>query len=270
MAHPILYPSSASLSKAIRLLGDHEPGLVDNIRGRVGRSWLPLAAIVAELRAREPDLFDKIMDQVIVRITASSKKDPEFIEKYGAVPGLDEVMRLEHQLHRDDMMVILSIPASLTIGDSAFYGCTGLTEVNFPTSLTTIGNCAFYGCTGLTGLHLPPSLTTIRSYSFSGCTGLTDIIHFPASLTTIGSYSFSRCTGLTEVHFPTSLKIIVDDAFYKCTELTEVHFPDESVLTEIGHDAFRECTGLVDVYCSAEFREKFRDKFPVNVHFSLI
>jgi hypothetical protein len=27
---------------------------------------------------------------------------------------------------------------------------------------------------------------------------------------------------------------------------------------------------LVDVYCSAEFREKFRDKFPVNVHFSLI
>ena len=57
LEHPILAPSSASLGKIVRLLGDHEVDLVDNIRGRVGSSWLPLAAIVAKLRTREPDLF---------------------------------------------------------------------------------------------------------------------------------------------------------------------------------------------------------------------
>ena len=125
MGHPIITPTSPYLSEAIRLHGEREPSLVDNIRGRY---WLFLAAIVAKLRAHEPDLFDKIMEHVVVSITASSKEDPEFIENY-----------------RDDIMVILSSPASLTtIGQGTFYGCTGLTEVHFPTSLTKIDNYTFW------------------------------------------------------------------------------------------------------------------------------
>ena len=36
-----------------------------------------------------------------------------------------------------------------SIGDSAFYGCTGLTSVTIPDSVTSIGLEAFEGCTGL-------------------------------------------------------------------------------------------------------------------------
>ncbi len=39
-----------------------------------------------------------------------------------------------------------------SIGDSAFFGCTGLTSVTIPDSVKSIGHMAFYNCTGLTSI----------------------------------------------------------------------------------------------------------------------
>ena len=33
-----------------------------------------------------------------------------------------------------------------SIGNSAFYGCSGLTNIAIPDSVTSIGDNAFYGC----------------------------------------------------------------------------------------------------------------------------
>jgi hypothetical protein len=45
------------------------------------------------------------------------------------------------------------IPNSVTsIGDFAFYGCSGLTSITIPNSVTSIGNGAFWGCSGLTSI----------------------------------------------------------------------------------------------------------------------
>lgn len=42
------------------------------------------------------------------------------------------------------------MPASVTsIGDSAFSGCSGLTEITLPASLTSIGSNAFSNCSNL-------------------------------------------------------------------------------------------------------------------------
>ena len=53
-----------------------------------------------------------------------------------------------------------------SIGDYAFYGCSGLTSVTIPESVTSIGDYAFRGCSGLTSIEIPNSVTKIGDYTF--------------------------------------------------------------------------------------------------------
>ena len=65
------------------------------------------------------------------------------------------------------------IPDSVTsIGDWAFWRCTGLTSIIIPDSVKSIGGCAFYGCTSLTSVTIPDSVTSIGICAFDECTGL--------------------------------------------------------------------------------------------------
>ena len=60
----------------------------------------------------------------------------------------------------------------MTIGDGTFWGCTSLTTVGLPATLTTIGNHAFSGCTSLATITIPAAVTTIDDAAFSGCPAL--------------------------------------------------------------------------------------------------
>ena len=68
------------------------------------------------------------------------------------------------------------------LGDYAFYGCSGLTSLTLPSSVTSIGSYAFYGCSGLASLTLPSSVTSIGWYAFEDCSGLTSFT-LPSSVT---------------------------------------------------------------------------------------
>eukprot|EP00633_Aureoumbra_lagunensis_P010269 CAMPEP_0197305094 /NCGR_PEP_ID=MMETSP0891-20130614/921_1 /TAXON_ID=44058 ORGANISM="Aureoumbra lagunensis, Strain CCMP1510" /NCGR_SAMPLE_ID=MMETSP0891 /ASSEMBLY_ACC=CAM_ASM_000534 /LENGTH=68 /DNA_ID=CAMNT_0042785715 /DNA_START=108 /DNA_END=310 /DNA_ORIENTATION=+ len=67
------------------------------------------------------------------------------------------------------------------IGDFAFYGCTGLTQLTLPAGLTTIGIGAFIGCS-LNQITLRVGLTSIGDNAFQDCTSLSQLI-LPAGLT---------------------------------------------------------------------------------------
>ena len=139
----------------------------------------------------------------------------------------------------------LNLPETLTaIGDRIFDGCSSLTSVTFPESLNCFGDNCFQGWSGLTSLTLPDSLTTIKSYAFSGCSGLTSLT-LPESLTTIKSYAFSGCSGLTSLTLPESLTTIESHAFNGCTGLTSLTLP-KSLITIKGA-AFYGCSGLTSV-----------------------
>ncbi len=62
-----------------------------------------------------------------------------------------------------------------SIGESAFLGCRGMTELTLPNSVTSIGGNAFECCNGLTELILPNSVTSIGNAAFVDCSGLAKI-----------------------------------------------------------------------------------------------
>ena len=59
-----------------------------------------------------------------------------------------------------------------SIGDGAFWECTGLTEINIPASVTSIGRFTFFGCTGLTRVTIPARFKEQIEDIFPDCPNL--------------------------------------------------------------------------------------------------
>ena len=78
--------------------------------------------------------------------------------------------------------------------------------------MTSIGDYAFYYCTGLTSVTIGNSVTRIGEYAFQSCTRLTSVT-IPNSVTSIGYQAFSRCSGLTSITIPNSVTSIGNNAF---------------------------------------------------------
>ncbi|MBQ3195168.1 MAG: leucine-rich repeat protein [Clostridia bacterium] len=139
----------------------------------------------------------------------------------------------------------VTIGAGVTsIGDSAFYNCYDLTSINIPDSVTSIGSYAFYYCSRLTSITIPDSVTAIGGGAFRDCSKLTSI-NIPDSVTTIGYEAFYNCSGLTSINIPDSVTAIGSDAFRGCSKLTSITIPDS--VTSISSSAFRDCSGLTSI-----------------------
>ena len=139
----------------------------------------------------------------------------------------------------------VTIPNNVTyIGEGIFYGCNNLTSVTIPNSITSIGNSAFYGCSGLTSINIPDSVTSIGQSAFRNCNSLTSVT-IGSGVTSIGTHAFNSCSGLTSVAIPDSVTSIGGFAFKRCSSLTSVTIPDS--VTSIGGDAFEECSSLTSV-----------------------
>ena len=144
----------------------------------------------------------------------------------------------------------LTIPSTidgytvLTIGEKAFFECTGLTGITIPETVTTIGKNSFEGCTGLKNLTIPNSVTNIEDYAFSKCMGLISLT-LSENLSKIGSWAFEDCTGLKTLTIPDSVTVIENAAFHGCAGLKELKISEN--LTKIDVGTFQECKGLTSV-----------------------
>jgi hypothetical protein len=144
---------------------------------------------------------------------------------------------------------ILEMPNVTKIGQGAFYGVLGLTEVVCP-KIKEIGegntNGAFQSCTNLRSISLPTSVEKIRSYSFYICSSLEiEDLNFPF-LVELGEHSFYK-TKLKKIsNLGSTITVIGAATFDECSELTEVDLSSLANLTTI-NNSFGTCRKLSKV-----------------------
>ena len=145
------------------------------------------------------------------------------------------------------------IPASISwngknypvtkLGNRCFSGCSSLTSVTIPSSVTSLGEMCF-AYSGLTSVTIPSSVKSLEEFCFYNCTNLKSII-IPSSVTSLKGNCFGGCSSLTSVTIPSSVKSLGEWCFQKCTSLKSVTIP-YSVLS-LGRYCFTSCENLKSV-----------------------
>lgn len=123
----------------------------------------------------------------------------------------------------------------VSIGDSAFIGCTALKSVRFEASIKSIGNHAFAYCTALKSVQFEAPIESIGDGAFLECTELGEV-ELPASIISIGTAAFLGCAKWETVKLGNSVVSIGENAFALCKNLKSVTIP--SSVQTIGENAF--------------------------------
>jgi len=148
-----------------------------------------------------------------------------------------------------------SIPAYAFYSPDTQEGKKSMTAISFPANLLSIGESAFRGCTGLTSIQIPSSVTSIGSFAFLDFRGsiqvenanvsyasrdgvlynkvFSKLIQCPVSMTgpfsilpdlsMIGASAFQGCNGITSLRIPSSVHSIGDAAFSGCSGLSSIY-----------------------------------------------
>ena len=166
---------------------------------------------------------------------------------------------------KDEIETVVISEGAASIGEYAFFECTGLKNVTIPGTVKTINEGAFYKCSGLTSpqpeksddeivdsITIPYGVTSIGDEVFAHCTGLKKVT-IPGSVKSIGERAFSDChisteesedgteRGLEKVAIENGTETIGKEAFNGCKKLNDIILPDS--VTSIGENAF-QYTGL--------------------------
>ena len=105
-----------------------------------------------------------------------------------------------------------------SIPDECFMGCTSLSSVSLPSSVSKLGNKAFYGCTSLV-VPLSSGLEEIGDYAFVQCKAYNGDIRIPAKVSHIGVGAFRDMESLELFAIDegnTVLKELPNECLYGC------------------------------------------------------
>jgi hypothetical protein len=178
---------------------------------------------------------------------------------YAVIGGCGDATVIIPASHNDGEHGELDV---IEIEADAFQGCTSLTSITIPNSVTSIGDSAF-AYTKVNNVIIPNSVINIGQQVFEGCSSLSNItignnvqsiggscfldsaissIVFPDSVTSVGAGMFEGCSSLKNVIFGNGITSIPGSFFYGCLLLSQVTFG--SGVTTIGAYTFYQCTSL--------------------------
>ena len=132
----------------------------------------------------------------------------------------------------------VTITDESVIGHGAFDGCSILTSITYPDTVTEVGGYAFRNCTGVSSLAIPSNISILETGVFTGCTGLPSTLVIPNNIQKICQYAFNDCTNLTSVTVPNSVTEIEDAAFKGCSNIASITLP--FIGKERGNEGSRE------------------------------
>ncbi len=156
------------------------------------------------------------------------------------------------------------MPTSLP--EATFMGCSNLSEIDIPKTVTNIGAGSFKNCSSLKSLVIPEGVTSLpgrwvswigatepHSGMCDGCSSLVSIT-LPFTLTSVGYCCFTDCSALSKIKLPDGLTTIGAAAFRNCSSLTEITIPSgvtsiAGVIRSGGYDygVFAGCRNLVKI-----------------------
>ncbi|KAI5531595.1 antigen BSP-related family [Trichomonas vaginalis G3] len=155
----------------------------------------------------------------------------------------------------------------LSIGNNAFYNCTSLQSIIFPSKLTFLGNSSFENCIQLENVTFRSShnltimknsfkncsnlksvfnMTNVPGFCFSGCNKLSNIL-FLDGVESIGRNSFQDCSSLTSLSLPSSIKSISDYSFCNCKSLRTIIIPSSCQLESFQLNSVKGCDSLQNI-----------------------
>ena len=152
----------------------------------------------------------------------------------------------------------LTIPKNITsIGYGAFDENVKIDNIDFSQceQLVEIKNQAFRGCSGISTLNLPDTVTDLGDEAFQDCYNIL-YLHLSENTHSIGARCFSNTTlGATDstatkfqyLYIPESVKTIGIGAFVNHQNLKELVIGCEQVSSTIGSCAFANCPSIVSI-----------------------
>lgn len=131
-----------------------------------------------------------------------------------------------------------------SIGSYAFAKCTALPTIILPSTVTVLTNNCFQGCSSLETINLPEGVYEIQGYAFDSCSKLSNI-SLPNALTHIGEYAFQGSGLSSSIIIPSGITKINNYTFNKCSSLPSITIP--ASVSSIGEYAFQYCYALTSV-----------------------
>ena len=147
--------------------------------------------------------------------------------------------------YRDYIKTVYISDGVTRLGNSSFYDCDGITEIEIPSDVTHIGSSCFKNCAYIESLIIPDTVKDIEKEAFLGCIRLSTL-ELGGGLSEIKNKVFAHCSGLTDLYIPKNIKDVSYGAFLGCTSITMVTLSEG--VESIGDSAFSSCTSLSDVY----------------------
>ena len=119
-------------------------------------------------------------------------------EEAAAVKNIGNIMRNNGNIkHFDELEYFTSLTAC-----PALLYCTALISIKLPMFAKTIQNQYLRGCSKLTTVTIPATMTSIEMYAFHSCSVLTSVYIYATNPPTIGTGIFLNATSKLTIYVP--------------------------------------------------------------------